>query len=109
MGGRKTKTGDSHAPQNQNPHKRRRRRRRAFHNPICNTLDDTMTDQTMTARTFAQIPAKMGISRRELCRRLGIAKSTGDKYADGRSDVPKVVALAIAALQAGLDNAAPGE
>ena len=56
----------------------------------------------MTAAEFAATPERMGISRRELCRRLGISKRTGDAYALGRSQVPRVVELAILALHHGL-------
>lgn len=58
----------------------------------------------VTAEEFASAPAKLGISRREMCRRLGIARRSADAYALGRSDVPRVVALAIRALEAGLDT-----
>ena len=56
----------------------------------------------MTAAEFAATPDKMGISRRELCRRLGISRRAGDAYALGRSEVPRVVELAILALHHGL-------
>lgn len=57
----------------------------------------------MTAEEFAAVSDRMGISRRELCRRLGIARRSADAYALGRAEVPKVVALAILAIEAGLD------
>lgn len=56
----------------------------------------------MTQDEFAAVPARLGISRRELCRQLGISKRTGDAYAAGRSAVPRVVQLAILALEHGL-------
>ncbi|MBR9837047.1 MAG: hypothetical protein GYB50_04035 [Rhodobacteraceae bacterium] len=56
----------------------------------------------MTATEFATTPDKLGISRRELCRKLGISKRSGDAYALGRSPVPRVVELAILAISAGL-------
>lgn len=58
----------------------------------------------MTSEEFAAVPEQLGISRRELCRRLEISKRSGDAYAMGRSPVPKVVALAIRALEHGLDE-----
>lgn len=58
----------------------------------------------MTADEFAAKPGQMGISRRELCRRLEISKRTGDAYALGRYPVPRVVQLAILALEHGLDT-----
>lgn len=58
----------------------------------------------MTAEEFAAAPAKMGISRRELCRRLEISRRAGDAYALGRAPVPRVVELAILALALGLNQ-----
>ena len=60
----------------------------------------------MTAAEFAATPGQLGISRRELCRRLGISKRTGDAYALDRSTVPRVVQLAIMALTHRLDEKA---
>ncbi|WP_323775614.1 hypothetical protein [Leisingera sp.] len=57
----------------------------------------------MTNDEFAAAPARLGISRRELCRRLEISKRSGDAYALGRAPVPRVVALAVLALEHGLD------
>ncbi|MCP4243930.1 MAG: hypothetical protein GY772_25545 [bacterium] len=56
----------------------------------------------MTAEEFAKTPEKFGISRRELCRQIGISKRSGDAYAAGHSPVPRTVQLAILALEAGL-------
>lgn len=58
----------------------------------------------MTSEEFKAAPGQLGISRRELCRRLEIARKSADAYALGRAPVPKVVALAIAALKHGLDE-----
>lgn len=59
----------------------------------------------MTAEEFAAAPARLGISRREMCRRLDIARRSADAYALGRAPVPRVVELAILAIESGLDGA----
>jgi len=60
----------------------------------------------MTAEEFAAWPDAMGMSRRKMCDLIGITRRTADAYALGRSPVPLTVALAIAALNAGLAPAA---
>lgn len=56
----------------------------------------------MTAADFEAAIAQLGISRAELCRRLGLSLNTGTAYAKGRAEIPPYIALAIAALVAGL-------
>ena len=56
----------------------------------------------MTAEQFQAATAQLHISRAELCRRLGISLNTGTAYAHGRAEIPRHIALAIAALMAGL-------
>lgn len=56
----------------------------------------------MTAADFNAAYATLGISRAELCRRLGLAVNTGTAYAKGRVTIPPYIALACAALVAGL-------
>lgn len=57
----------------------------------------------MTADEFAATPARLGMSRRKMCERLGIGRRNADDYALGRKPVPRVVELAILAVHAGLD------
>lgn len=56
----------------------------------------------MTADDFVWVHKTMGISRAELCRRIGIGKNAGTEYALGRVPVPLTVALACAAVMRGL-------
>lgn len=60
----------------------------------------------MTAEEFTAAQERMGLSRRKFCARIGIGRRTGDEYALGRSAIPRVVELAIAAVEAGLDEPA---
>ena len=57
----------------------------------------------MTPAEFNAAATRIG-SRRELCRRTGIPRRSADNYALGRTEVPRVVRLAIAAVEAGLDQ-----
>lgn len=59
----------------------------------------------MTADEFNEAQDRAKLSRRRFCEELGIARRTGDAYALGRQPIPKTVALAIAALDAGLPPA----
>lgn len=59
----------------------------------------------MTAEEFAALPARLGISRAELCRRIGIAPNSGTAYASGKTRIPLTVALACAAVEAGIGPA----
>lgn len=52
----------------------------------------------MTANDFTEFHKRLGISRAELCRRLGISANTGTAYALGRANIPLSVSLACAAL-----------
>jgi hypothetical protein len=56
----------------------------------------------MTSDDFNQLQAKLGVSRAELCRRIGIAYNTGIAYSTGTAKIPKPIALACAAVAAGL-------
>lgn len=56
----------------------------------------------MTAADFTALQARLGISRAEFCRRLGIAENTGTAYALGRQPIPRTVALACTALALGV-------
>lgn len=63
----------------------------------------------MTAAEFNAAVARLAPSRRQFCERIGLARRTADRYALGRSPVPLTVALAIAALDAGLPPAGSAE
>jgi len=56
----------------------------------------------MTVSDFEDVQRQLGVSRAELCRRLGIALNTGTAYAKGRVTIPPYIALACAALIADL-------
>lgn len=58
----------------------------------------------MTADDFNAAIERLGISRRQLCERIGIARRSADAYALGRAPVPRTVELAIRAVEAGLDR-----
>ncbi len=64
----------------------------------------------MTADEFNAAIDRLGISRRQLCKRIGIARRSADAYALGRAPVSRTVELAIRAVEAGLDRdlMAPG-
>lgn len=59
----------------------------------------------MSPDDFAALHQRLGISRGELCRRIGIAPNSGTAYAHGRAEIPLTVALACAALEAGIGPA----
>ena len=61
----------------------------------------------MTAEEFTAAQERMGLSRRQFCTRIGISRRTGDAYALGRNTIPRPVELAIAAVEAGLDQDGP--
>ena len=48
----------------------------------------------MTPAEFIALHQRLGISRGELCRRIGIAPNSGTAYAKGRQAIPLTVALA---------------
>ena len=52
----------------------------------------------MTAADFIDLYRRLGISRAELCRQIGIAPNSGTAYAMGRKKIPRTVALACAAV-----------
>ena len=52
----------------------------------------------MTPADFISAQKRLKISRAAFCRELGIATNTGTAYAKGRSEIPRYIALAIAAL-----------
>lgn len=56
----------------------------------------------MTAADFIALHQRLGISRGELCRRIGIAPNSGTAYALGRKPIPLTVALACVAVEAGI-------
>lgn len=53
----------------------------------------------MTAAEFIATHHRIGISRGELCRRIGIAPNSGTAYALGRKPIPLTVALACAQIE----------
>ena len=58
----------------------------------------------MTADDFNAANARLGISRLQFCNRIGISRGSGLAYSLGRAPIPKTVALAIRAVEAGLDG-----
>lgn len=56
----------------------------------------------MTPTDFIATHQRLGMSRAAFCRALGISLNAGTAYAKGRSPIPRVVALAAAALLYGL-------
>lgn len=61
----------------------------------------------MTADEFNKAIHDLGLSRRQLCERIGIARRSADAYALNRAPVPLTVKLAIRAVAAGLDRDPP--
>jgi len=57
----------------------------------------------MTSDDFNRFTETLGVSRAEVCRRLGISLNTGTKYAHGRVAIPRYIALACAALIRGIE------
>lgn len=60
----------------------------------------------MNADDFNAAIARLGLSRRKLCERIGVSRRSADGYALGRAPVPvpRTVELAIRAVEAGLDH-----
>ena len=56
----------------------------------------------MTPGAFTALHQRLGISRAELCRQIGIAPNSGTAYALGRQPIPLTVALACAAVAYGI-------
>lgn len=63
----------------------------------------------MTAAEFNHAQEQLSRSRRQFCAALGISRRSGDAYALGRAPIPKTVALAVAAIEAGLAPAGSEE
>ncbi len=53
----------------------------------------------MNADDFRAAHREMGMSRAEMCRRLGLSPNTGTAYAIGRADIPTYIDLAVQWLQ----------
>jgi hypothetical protein len=56
----------------------------------------------MTGAEFTALHQRLGISRAELCRQIGIAPNSGTAYALERQPIPTTVALACSAIAMGL-------
>lgn len=56
----------------------------------------------MSPAAFSALHQRLGISRAELCRQIGIAPNSGTAYASGRKPIPRTVALACAAIENGI-------
>jgi DNA-binding XRE family transcriptional regulator len=56
----------------------------------------------MTNDEFKAVHEKLGITRADLCRKIGISPNSGTAYALGRKPVPLTVALACKAVLEGL-------
>ena len=56
----------------------------------------------MTAEDFRRVETELGITRAALCAKIGIAPNSATAYALGRKPIPLTVALACAAVVAGL-------
>jgi transcriptional regulator with XRE-family HTH domain len=54
----------------------------------------------MKSSEFIEVAVRLGISRAELARRVGIAPNSATAYALGRKPVPLTVALACAQIEA---------
>lgn len=59
----------------------------------------------MTPASLAAWMARLHFTKVKACNRLGIARTTLDRYLDGRTEIPKAVALACAAVAEGLPPA----
>ena len=66
------------------------------------TGDSIIWREKMTAAEFNAAQERLGISRREFARRIGIAPNSATSYSLGRKPIPLTVALAIAAVEAGI-------
>jgi transcriptional regulator with XRE-family HTH domain len=58
----------------------------------------------MTPNDFIKTHERLGISRAELCLRLGLSPNAATGYALGRKRIPRYIVLACLALEAGLDH-----
>lgn len=56
----------------------------------------------MTASEFLAARERLNLSRAKFCELIGIAPNSGTAYELGRKDIPRTVALAIAAVLHGL-------
>lgn len=59
----------------------------------------------MTPDEFRDVMARLGLSHRQMAERTGLHRNSVNAYASGRSEIPRYVALACAALLAGLPEA----
>ena len=56
----------------------------------------------MTAAEFQTVMSELGVSNRQMADRLGMNRSSVNAYAAGKAEIPHYVALACAALLAGI-------
>jgi len=60
----------------------------------------------MTPERFTEAHERLGMSRAAFARALGINKNTAMFYASGKHEIPIYIALAVAALEYGIEPAA---
>jgi transcriptional regulator with XRE-family HTH domain len=48
----------------------------------------------VTASEFDAIPARLGVSRAEMCKQIGLSQNAATKYAKGRAPVPRYIEMA---------------
>ena len=51
---------------------------------------------------FQEVMRRLGLSQRQMAERLGLARNTANAYATGKAPIPHYIALACAALLAGI-------
>ena len=57
----------------------------------------------MTPETLTRWRMSLGLSRADACKQLGIAPNTWTKYQEGRTTIPRYIALACAAISKNLE------
>jgi predicted GIY-YIG superfamily endonuclease len=77
------------------------RKENPIHNKQHLTRPHYIKPEPMTAAEFIALHQRLGISRGELCRQIGIAPNSGTAYALGRKPIPLTVALACAQIEQG--------